>query len=191
MKEEPWEVLYTRAHKHLTSDPVLKPVLERVGPCTLAPGGEPFVVLVRSVVSQLISTAAARTIYGRLESAVSESIVRPDTIKALGEGKLRECGLSLTKARAILDLAERTEDGRLELYNVRTDPSESRNLVAEKKALAELLHHGLKTWRKDVGAQMMTPNPEYVPDPHASAGHFSAAEAEAERIVAATKTDTH
>src|SRR5262249_31986800 len=56
-------------------------------------------------------------------------------------------------------LIEWYEDGRLELYNVRADPSESRNLIAEKKALAELLHHGLKTWRKDVGAKMPTPNP--------------------------------
>jgi arylsulfatase A len=67
-------------------------------------------------------------------------------------------------------LIEHYEDGRRELYNVKADPSESRNLVAEKPLIADNLAKRLDAWRKDVGARMMTPNPDYVPNPQAKDG---------------------
>jgi DNA-3-methyladenine glycosylase II len=65
------------------------------------------------VVAQLISTPAARTIYGRLESVASG--VTPARVLAAGESSLRTAGLSRAKARTLLDLAARVEDGRLPL----------------------------------------------------------------------------
>ena len=50
-------------------DPVLREVIRRVGPCTLEPAGTGFHILARAIVSQLISTKAARTISGRIEAA--------------------------------------------------------------------------------------------------------------------------
>ena len=64
---------YHHARKHLSLHvPVLAPIIERVGPCTLQPNPDSFSVLARSIISQQISTKAAFSISGRLIK-----IVRP------------------------------------------------------------------------------------------------------------------
>jgi arylsulfatase A-like enzyme len=67
-------------------------------------------------------------------------------------------------------LVEFYEDGRRELFNLKKDPSESRNLAAEEKELTENMAWLLSQFRKKVGARMPTPNPEYVPNPPAKDG---------------------
>ncbi len=62
------------------------------------------------------------------------------------------------------------EDGRLELFDAKKDISESRNIVAEKPAVAVELSEKLAAWQKDVGAKMPTPNPGYTPNPQAKDG---------------------
>ena len=104
------------ACRHLRKcDPVLDALIAAVGPCTLEPGGDPFTILVRSIVSQLISTAAARTVYGRLEAAVGDAGMTPAAVIALGHDDIRKQGLSNAKAQGVLDLAGRSLDGRLAL----------------------------------------------------------------------------
>jgi arylsulfatase A len=58
-------------------------------------------------------------------------------------------------------LIEFFEDGRLELYNVRNDVSETHNLVLEKPDLAQELHQKLRRWRKKHNALMPTANPNF------------------------------
>jgi arylsulfatase A-like enzyme len=53
-------------------------------------------------------------------------------------------------------LMEFYEDGRLELYDLRDDISEQKNLAAHQPGKAKELHAKLVTWRKDVGAKMPT-----------------------------------
>jgi arylsulfatase A-like enzyme len=67
-------------------------------------------------------------------------------------------------------LIEHYEDGRHELFDVRKDLPESRNLAAEKPEVVTRLAVELDQWRKEVGAKMMTPNPEYVPNPQEKDG---------------------
>ncbi len=62
------------------------------------------------------------------------------------------------------------DDGRRELYDITHDVSETRNLAADKPDLAKELAAKLGAWRKDVGARMPTPNPDYVPNPQAKDG---------------------
>ena len=107
---------HARACRHLRKcDPVLETLIAAVGPCTLEPGGDPFTILVRSIVAQLISTAAARTVYARLEAAVGEAGMTPSAVVALGHDDIRKQGLSNAKSQGILDLAARSLDGRLAL----------------------------------------------------------------------------
>jgi DNA-3-methyladenine glycosylase II len=94
---------------------VLKRLIAAVGPCTLRLGGDPFLVLVRSIISQLISTRAAETIAGRVTAALGDTGVSPAAVLALGEDRLRACGLSGAKARGLVDLATRVADGSLPL----------------------------------------------------------------------------
>jgi DNA-3-methyladenine glycosylase II len=136
--------LYRKATRHLSRrDPVLKALLGTVGPCTLQlhPGG--FYILVRAIISQLISTAAARTIAGRLEAAVGESGVNPESVLDLSEERLRGLGLSGAKARALLDLAGRVQDGRLPLDQLPGMPDE--------EAIARLVEvRGIGVWTAEM-----------------------------------------
>ncbi len=60
-------------------------------------------------------------------------------------------------------LIEFYNDNRVELYNILSDIGEERDLAnAEPKLVADLLQQ-LHAWRKEVGAQMPTPNPTYDP----------------------------
>lgn len=60
-------------------------------------------------------------------------------------------------------LIEWFEDGRRELFNVREDPGETRELSAAQPAKAKALADELAAWRKETGARMPSPNPAYVP----------------------------
>jgi arylsulfatase A-like enzyme len=60
-------------------------------------------------------------------------------------------------------LIEFHDDQRAELYNVRSDISEQRDLAAAQPELAAQLRTRLHDWRDSVGAQMPAPNPHYDP----------------------------
>lgn len=62
-----------------------------------------------------------------------------------------------------MKLIEYFEDGRLELYDLARDPSETRNLAAQYPELSGRLHRELKDWRTRVEAQMPVRNPAYRP----------------------------
>jgi arylsulfatase A-like enzyme len=62
-------------------------------------------------------------------------------------------------------LIEYYEDGRRELFDLRKDISEGRNVVGENDRMARGLAMSLDLWRKRVGAKMPTPNPDYRPNP--------------------------
>lgn len=58
-------------------------------------------------------------------------------------------------------LIEFFEDGRLELYNLRGDIEEEKNLAKDMPELAEEMHQLLIKWREDVEAKIPLPNPDY------------------------------
>jgi arylsulfatase A len=60
-------------------------------------------------------------------------------------------------------LIEFFDDLRVELYNLREDLGEQRNLAAQMPAKADELRARLHAWRKAVGAQMPSRNPDYDP----------------------------
>jgi arylsulfatase A-like enzyme len=60
-------------------------------------------------------------------------------------------------------LIETFDPEGVELYNLAEDLSETRNLVGERPGLVNELRQELDAWRRDVGAEMMRPNPEYDP----------------------------
>lgn len=62
-------------------------------------------------------------------------------------------------------LIEFFEDGRLELYNLREDLSETRNLAEQEPAIARDLHERLVAWRASVEALVPEPNPQWKESP--------------------------
>ena len=104
-------------------DPILRQLMKAVGPCTLLPNPDGFNILVRAILSQMISTKAAASIAGRLEQELGGGGFQPGAIVAAPEEKLRAVGLSGAKARALHDLAGRVQNGQLPLHDLssRTD----------------------------------------------------------------------
>jgi arylsulfatase A len=60
-------------------------------------------------------------------------------------------------------LIEFFETGRLELFDLEKDPSESRNLREREKSRVERMKKMLEKWRKSVGAVMPVPNRGFDP----------------------------
>jgi arylsulfatase A-like enzyme len=60
-------------------------------------------------------------------------------------------------------LIEFFEDGNLELFDLKSDPWEKNDLAKKHPERAAEMLGQLVAWRKSVGAQMPTPNPDYVP----------------------------
>ncbi len=63
-----------------------------------------------------------------------------------------------------LKLIEWFEDDRVELFDLRDDPGETRNLAADRPERATALRQRLRDWRASVNARMPTPNPDFRPD---------------------------
>jgi arylsulfatase A-like enzyme len=81
-----------------------------------------------------------------------------------GLGHWRTTPVSLIQA-GDWKLMEFFEDGRLELYNLREDIGERKNLAREQPEKAQELHARLLAWRKAVGAPLPTPNTGDNPPP--------------------------
>ena len=58
-------------------------------------------------------------------------------------------------------LVENYEDGSLELYNLKDDAGETTDLAAKQPAKVAELRGKLEAWRRKVGAQRMTTNPQF------------------------------
>jgi hypothetical protein len=58
-------------------------------------------------------------------------------------------------------LIEFYEDNHVELYDLKHDLGETRDLARQQAALARRMQQRLAAWRGAVNAQMMTPNPAY------------------------------
>ncbi len=102
-----------------SADPIMRRLIDAVGPFALRPERtRRFSVLVRSIISQQVSTAAARTIQGRLEAILAPGKLEPEGIARLTEPQLRSVGISRQKASYLLDLAEKTLDGTLRLERI-------------------------------------------------------------------------
>jgi arylsulfatase A-like enzyme len=56
------------------------------------------------------------------------------------------------------------EEHQIDLYNLEEDPGETRNLAEEMPEKAKELREKLHAWRRSVGAQEMTVNPDYDPE---------------------------
>jgi DNA-3-methyladenine glycosylase II len=98
-----------------TIDPVMKDVIERVGPCTLQPDPDIFNALVDAIISQQISVKAADAIMARVRAALPDEKVTPENLLLLDFDSLRALGLSTPKARYIHNLVEHVISGQLQL----------------------------------------------------------------------------
>ncbi len=100
------------------ADPVIAAVVKQVGPCKLKPQLDRFNMLVRSIISQQISTSAARSIRAKLEVLIAPQKVSPEVLSRLTLEQLRSAGLSIQKATYLHDLSAKAADGTVQLKTV-------------------------------------------------------------------------
>jgi DNA-3-methyladenine glycosylase II len=113
-----------KAQRHLSRrDTILKPLIRTVGPCTLKHNPKHFEVLVRSIISQQISTKAALAIGSRFKEKVGR--FEPKRILDVSDDDMRAAGLSRGKQLSLRDLAQKCSDGVVPLKKLaRLDDAE-------------------------------------------------------------------
>ena len=128
------------ARRHLSRvDPVMRRLIATVGPFTLKLERHRFLMLVRSIISQQISVAAARSIRRRLDEAVRPGRLTAVKLAALSIDELRAAGLSPQKAGYLNDLARRVVDGSVRLNRL--------TAMDDEAAIAELVQiRGIGRW---------------------------------------------
>ena len=113
----------------LEADPWFSVWVGRVGPVTAERADlHPFAYLVRAIVGQQLAGAAAASIHGRLVD-VLEGEVEPVSLRRADPERLRGAGLSASKLKAILDLADKAASGALPLEMEHLEPMDNEAMV--------------------------------------------------------------
>jgi 3-methyladenine DNA glycosylase/8-oxoguanine DNA glycosylase len=103
-----------KAVNHLKKrDPIMRAVIERVGPCRMEFGPPEFHSLAESIVYQQLNGKAAATIFARFAALAGDPLT-PAGILKLTDEQLRSVGLSKQKSAYLKDLAEKTSSGLLD-----------------------------------------------------------------------------
>ena len=122
-------------------DPAFAPAIKNLEPCTFGltkPKATSYQSLIRSVVAQQVSTAAARTISGRLEIKCGGSITA-EKVGALSLKQLQSVGLTGAKVRTISELTEAALSGEI---NFRKFPH-----ISDEEIIQELVPlYGIGRW---------------------------------------------
>ena len=100
------------AIRHLSRDPVMKPLIKRVGPVRMAADKRsPYEALVRAIAHQQLHGRAAETILGRFVALFPTPFPQPADVLNTRDEMLRGCGFSGSKVMAIQDICAKTLDG--------------------------------------------------------------------------------
>ncbi|WP_236020389.1 DNA-3-methyladenine glycosylase family protein [Sabulicella rubraurantiaca] len=105
--------MWDKAERALRRDPLLKPLIKRIGPCALVPQQrEPYEALVRAIAHQQVHGRAAEAMLNRLLALhPGEAFPPPRFVLDLPAEALRGCGFSGSKVGAIRDIAEKSVGG--------------------------------------------------------------------------------
>jgi len=115
-------------------EPAIAASLTRIGypePRIREPGYE---TLLRTIVGQQVSVAAAASIWRKLEAAVGKDIA-PDALLNAPDESLRAAGLSRQKASYARSLAEEVSAGRLNLDGLPQDDEEAIHALTQVKGV--------------------------------------------------------
>jgi DNA-3-methyladenine glycosylase II len=95
------------------SDPLMRAIIERVGPFRMEYGEPTFHSLAEAIVYQQLNGKAAVTIFKRFTTLAGDPVT-PEGILKLSAEQLRAVGLSKQKSSYLFDMAERAHRGDLD-----------------------------------------------------------------------------
>lgn len=103
-----------KAVNHLKKcDPVMRAIIEQVGPFRMEFGPPEFHSLAESILYQQLNGKAAATIFKRFTDLAGDPLT-PEGILKLSDAQLRGVGLSKQKSAYLKDLSEKTAAGLLD-----------------------------------------------------------------------------
>jgi DNA-3-methyladenine glycosylase II len=107
-----------KALAHLKkSDPVMRAIIERIGPCRMRMGRPEFHSLAEAIVYQQLNGKAAVQIFNRFAALAGEPLT-PEGILKLSAEQMRSAGLSKQKSAYLKDLAAKTAAGQLDFVRL-------------------------------------------------------------------------
>ena len=113
-----------KALNHLKkSDPVMRTIIERVGPYRMTYREPTFHSLARAIVYQQLNGKAALTIFNRFTALAGDPLT-PEGVSKLTPEQMRGVGLSKQKSSYLLDMAERASRGELDFLRVADMPDD-------------------------------------------------------------------
>jgi len=95
------------------SDPIMRAIIERIGPYRMQFGPPEFHSLAEAIVYQQLNGKAAETIFKRFTAVTGEPLT-PESILRLSDEQMRGAGLSKQKSAYLKDLAAKTASGLLD-----------------------------------------------------------------------------
>ena len=103
------------------SDPVMRAIIERIGPCRMQFGPPEFHNLAEAIVYQQLNGKAAETIFKRFAALAGEPLT-PAGILKLSDEQMRGAGLSKQKLSYLKDLSSKTAAGLLNFARLQDLP---------------------------------------------------------------------
>src|SRR5216684_519532 len=105
------------------SDPIMRAIIERIGPYRMQFGPPEFHSLAEAIVYQQLNGKAAETIFKRFATLAGEPLT-PQGILKLSAEQMRAAGLSKQKLSYLKDLAAKTAAGLLDFARLQDLRSE-------------------------------------------------------------------
>src|ERR1700728_441468 len=113
-----------KAVNHLKKcDPVLRAIIERVGPCRMQFGLADFCSVAEAIVYQQLNGKAAATIFKRFADLAGEPLT-PEGILRLTDQQMRGVGLSKLRRSYLKEPAAKTTNGLLDFEHIADLPDE-------------------------------------------------------------------
>jgi DNA-3-methyladenine glycosylase II len=144
------------------SDPKMARLIEATEPVDATewrrarPLGNPFSVLVYSIIGQQISGFAARAIAGRLTERFGDRMPSPSELLALDPGDLKSVGLSQRKVEYLRSLAEHIISGELQVDHL--------DKLSDDEVRAQITaSRGLGRWTADMFLLINLERPDVLP----------------------------
>jgi DNA-3-methyladenine glycosylase II len=150
----------SEAAAHLAAvDPIMAQVIERFGPPNLRPAGDPFAVLVRSLMYQQLAGAAAAAIMKRMFALFSDEEDRlplPQELAATSDEIFRTAGVSRQKAGYLRDLGLQVAEGRIDLGAL--------DALSDDEVIASLTQvKGIGEWTAHMFLMFQLQRPDVLP----------------------------
>ena len=106
---------WSEAEAHLcATDPVLKTVVERIGPCELSAQEGGFVTVADSIIGQQLSNKVVKVLRARFRTLFVDENPEPQQLLTFDDETLRGCGFSRAKTLYVRALAEAVASGKLD-----------------------------------------------------------------------------